>query len=144
MVRLEPGRPRRQIAWQLCWTLFWAALTVAGIFLYPDARGHGTHQQLGLAPCPSELFLHRPCPGCGMTTSWTALLHGKIGSAFSAHWLGPPLYLLFSATAIFTGWAFVKKIGINTDTRAFNYTFIGVFLVFLTYGILRFARLLPS
>ena len=61
-----------------------ALLVTAGI-LTPDARGHGTHQQLGLPPCTFYLIFQRPCPACGMTTSWAWLLRGEIGHALAAN-----------------------------------------------------------
>ena len=53
--------------------------------LTPDARGHGTHQQLGLPPCTFYMIFQRPCPACGMTTSWAWLLRGEIGHAVAAN-----------------------------------------------------------
>lgn len=35
------------------------------------------------------------CPGCGLTRSFIALSHGKVGQGFHYHWLGPPLYIFF-------------------------------------------------
>jgi hypothetical protein len=61
------------------------ALLVAAGILTPDARGHGTHQQLGLPPCTFYLIFQRPCPACGMTTAWAWLLRGEIGRALAAN-----------------------------------------------------------
>jgi len=60
-------------------------LLVAARTLTPDARGHGTHQQLGLPPCTFYVIFQRPCPACGMTTSWAWLLRGEIGHALAAN-----------------------------------------------------------
>jgi len=53
------------------------ALLVYGENPDADARGHGTHQQLGLPPCTFYVIFQRPCPACGMTTSWAWLLREK-------------------------------------------------------------------
>jgi hypothetical protein len=45
--------------------------------LEPDPRGFGTHRQLGLYRCTFEWLVGRPCPSCGMTTSWSHLMHGQ-------------------------------------------------------------------
>lgn len=55
----------------------------------PAASGLGTHQQLGLPPCPLHLFTGYPCPGCGLTTSVSHLLDGHWSAAIAAHPLGP-------------------------------------------------------
>ena len=143
MVRFESGQPFSRYFWQILWTLLWVAVTGFGFYLRADPVGHGTHQQLGLAPCASMYFLHRPCPGCGLTTSWTALLHLNLGLAFRAHWLGPALYALFTASAFVTGWASAKKLRVATNTAAFNWAVIILFVLLLVYGGLRFARVLP-
>jgi hypothetical protein len=61
------------------------ALLVTAATLTPDERGLGTHQQLGLPPCTFYLIFQRPCPACGMTTSWAWLLRGEIGNALAAN-----------------------------------------------------------
>jgi hypothetical protein len=60
-------------------------LLVTARNLTPDAHGYGTHQQLGLPPCTFYLIFQRPCPACGMTTSWAWLLRGEIGRALAAN-----------------------------------------------------------
>jgi len=41
----------------------------------PDARGHGTHERLGLAPCSWPIQFGKPCPTCGVTTAATLVVH---------------------------------------------------------------------
>jgi Protein of unknown function (DUF2752) len=48
-----------------------SAITIAiSRFLEPSVRGIGTHEQLGLPPCPFFIATGFPCPGCGLTTSF--------------------------------------------------------------------------
>jgi len=63
----------------------WLALFLSGplvlvalrFLVEPDARGHGTHEQLGLPPCSSMERWNVPCPGCGVTTSAALLVRGR-------------------------------------------------------------------
>ena len=41
----------------------------------PDARGHGTHGQLGMLPCSWPATLNAPCPTCGATTAACHIVH---------------------------------------------------------------------
>jgi hypothetical protein len=41
-----------------------------GRLLEPSADGLGTHEQMGLPPCPFFHFTGIPCPSCGLTTSF--------------------------------------------------------------------------
>ena len=47
----------------------------------PDARGHGTHEQLGLDPCGWPMHYGIPCPTCGCTTAACLLVHGRVVDA---------------------------------------------------------------
>ena len=60
------------------------ALLAVAAFLRPDPRGLGTHQQFGLPPCTFRFFFGRPCPTCGMTTSWAHLVRGQLIGALRA------------------------------------------------------------
>ena len=53
--------------------------------LRPARGGMGTHQQLGLAPCTFRVLFGRPCPSCGMTTSWAHLVRGQVPSALRSN-----------------------------------------------------------
>jgi len=39
--------------------------------------------------CAFHQVFHRPCPTCGLTRSWSALLHGNLAASFRYHALGP-------------------------------------------------------
>jgi hypothetical protein len=58
------------------------------VWLRPDPRGVGTHQQLGLPPCSFHFFLRVPCPSCGMTTSFAALVRGQVSASLKANAVG--------------------------------------------------------
>jgi len=93
---------------RLLWTLgglgAWAVLGLA-LWLRPDARGFGTHQQLGLPPCMFEAMVGLPCPGCGLTTSFAHMARGHFLEAFGAHLMGPFLFVLTAALALCWPWA---------------------------------------
>ncbi len=139
MALLEPGYEKTALKSQALWFGFWAVLTTIGAFLKPDSSGHGTHQQLGLPPCPSVLLFDRPCPGCGLTTSWTALIHGNVQLAFHVHPLGPPLYALFTISAFLALFGWVKGRRFSTDSVVFNRIMFVIVAVFLCFGLTRMA-----
>jgi len=56
--------------------------------LEPDNRGFGTHRQFGLPPCYVRVQTGVPCPGCGLTTSFTHFVRGEFGRAFHANAAG--------------------------------------------------------
>jgi hypothetical protein len=58
------------------------------IWLKPDARGMGTHRQLGLPPCTFLLVTRLPCPSCGMTTSFSHLVRGQVVESLQANPIG--------------------------------------------------------
>jgi hypothetical protein len=130
----------RQIAAaQVVWFGLWVIVTTIGLWLRPDTHGHGTHQQLGLSPCPSVLFFSRPCPGCGLTTSWTAFLHGDFARSFTAHAIGPYMYVAFTVIAWASLIAFLKNYRIRGESVVLNRIIIASAVVFFSYGFVRMA-----
>lgn len=134
----EPDVPRRQLSGHLVWFLTWVFTVAMGLILRPHSRGHGTHEQLGLPPCPSVLLFGRPCPGCGLTTSWTLTIQGRIGEAFGSHALGPILFLGFTVSAFLCLYGFVKGKRLRSETKGVNWFLGAVALVFFAYGFARF------
>jgi hypothetical protein len=93
-----------RIAWSLMGLASWA-LIATSLWLRPDVRGFGTHQQLGLPPCGFRAMTGIPCPGCGLTTSFAWMARGHVFNAFSAHLMGPPLFAMVCAMAIYAPFA---------------------------------------
>jgi hypothetical protein len=60
-------------------------LLAVAAWLTPSPRGMGTHQQLGLPPCTIVYLYRVRCPSCGMTTSWSNLMHGRPVAALRAN-----------------------------------------------------------
>jgi len=76
-----------------------ALLTVARI-LTPDARGHGTHEQLGLPACPFRSLTGLPCPFCGMTTAFSHLARLEPLEAFRCQPAGAVLGILLAGAML--------------------------------------------
>jgi len=47
-----------------------------------------THEQLGLPPCRFYELFGKPCPSCGLTTSFSLLMHGDLTSSLRANAVG--------------------------------------------------------
>ncbi len=81
------------------WALAMCGLALTAGFLLaaalePDPRGYGTHQRLGLPECSFKTLFAKPCPGCGMTTSFAHFVRGDWQQSFRAN----PAGLLMAVT----------------------------------------------
>jgi len=56
----------------------------------PDGapRTMATHTQLGLPQCNMVSLTGKPCPTCGMTTSFALLVRGDVRASLAANWVG--------------------------------------------------------
>lgn len=114
-------------------------MTLLAVFvLKPSPEGHGTHTQLGLPACGSVAFFGRPCPGCGLTTSWTATLHGQLDTAFRAHALGTFLYLVFTFSAFACLMGYITQRRFNDRYRPVAVMFALSLFSLVIYGVIRF------
>jgi hypothetical protein len=77
--------------------------------LVPDARGFGTHVQLGLPPCGFLSLTGLPCPACGLTTCFAYLAHGELSRALHANPLGVVLFAAVLATPPAAMWASARN-----------------------------------
>ena len=77
-----------------------AVLTTAA-WLTPNPDGHATHTQLGMNKCTWVVWFDKPCPTCGMTTSFSHAGEGSWTTATLRQPMGALLALL--TTMIFWG-----------------------------------------
>lgn len=138
MVWFEASPSRRELRGHLWWFASWAAVTLIAAILRPDPAGHGTHQQLGLPPCPSVILFGRPCPGCGLTTGFSHVVHGHFAEAMHVHPFAIALYGMYtlSAFACLGGYIFNRRF--NTESMAFSRFLTALTVVFFAYGLVRF------
>ncbi len=122
--------------------------TVVGLsaWLRPDPHGYGTHRQLGLPPCEFGSMTGVPCPGCGLTTSFAHMAHGHVLSGFSAHLMGPMLFLITAFVAVYAPWAIAKKrpLSVLIDGRVSSTVLAVTSALGLLTWTLRVAHVLPS
>jgi hypothetical protein len=72
-------------------------LLILSARLHPSPDGHGTHSQLGLPPCGWVIMFNKPCPTCGMTTSFAHLAHGQVLESLRAQPAGTVLAVATAA-----------------------------------------------
>lgn len=70
-------------------------ITAAGVA--PSAEGHGTHTRLGLPACQWVIRFGKPCPMCGMTTSFSHAASFEYLQSLKVQPMGTFLALLTSS-----------------------------------------------
>ncbi len=68
----------------------------------PDGkpRTMATHTQLGVPPCNFLVVTGKPCPACGMTTSFALLVRGDLSASLRANWAGTTIAVLWAFTLL--------------------------------------------
>ncbi|MFO0628566.1 MAG: DUF2752 domain-containing protein [Polyangiales bacterium] len=122
--------------WLVALLASWPVVALS-FWLRPDPRGFGTHQQLGLPPCNFQEATHIPCPGCGLTTSFTNMAHGHVIDAFAAHLMGPLLFLITVGVALASPWAL--RTALPVDRVLGHRATVSVLSVTLALGLVTFA-----
>lgn len=84
------------------------AATVTLARVGPDARGHGTHEQLGMQPCGWPIQYGIPCPTCGCTTAATQVVHGHLLDAFVTQPFGAVVMLLLLGLGVHAAQCLVR------------------------------------
>lgn len=113
------------------------AILLAGYGIKPDARGLGTHEQLGMEPCSFLSTTGLPCATCGMTTSVSHLTHGQAIASFLNQPMGFAFGLTTAMIAVASGWSVftgMRLTGITDKLRLPSTWFILGVLVLLAWG----------
>ena len=79
-----------------------AIFIVLALWIHPDPRGFGTHEQLGLPACRMIEWTGIPCPGCGVTTSVALFGHGRFLESLHNQPLGFLVGLAIPLAAVWT------------------------------------------
>jgi hypothetical protein len=97
-------------------------------------RNMATHTNLGLPPCNFVELTGKPCPSCGMTTSFALLVRGDVGNSLNANWVGTILAATWAALLV---WCFASAatnrlfLIPNGRGEAVLTVFVGGFLVLM-------------
>jgi hypothetical protein len=89
----------------VAWSLFLVGGFSVAAGLEPDLRGYGTHQQLGLPPCEFRRMFDIACPSCGMTTSFSNFVRGRLFDSAQANAAGLVLATLCAVQIPWCWWS---------------------------------------
>ena len=109
---MQQSRAVGRLGWPIQCLLLAAAAGILGVLvlarkLEPDQRGFGTHTQLGMRPCSFLRMTGRPCPTCGMTTSFAWVVRGRIDRSWQAN---PAGCLLAVLSVPLAAWLFASAV----------------------------------
>jgi Protein of unknown function (DUF2752) len=109
-----------------------------GSFFY--RYGH----RLSFLKCPLRSLTGIPCPTCGMTRSFVAIVQGNLDAAISYHLFGPAFFLLFLAGVL----SLLRELKTNRDQISFYRSYLAkpsvyfsIGTLYLSYYAVRIARL---
>jgi|WetSurMetagenome_2_1015567.scaffolds.fasta_scaffold71130_4 hypothetical protein len=114
-----------------------AAVLLLGMILVPSPDGLGTHTELGLPPCGMWLYYHKPCPTCGVTTSFTLAAHGQFVQSAVTQPFGLVFFLATVAGLALNAWTAVAGrtwFGLVTVRRATIVIIAGVIILLASWA----------
>ena len=140
-VRMRPGL----YGWLLLLGLFLGIPMVWGLarWITPydvdgTPRALSTHTQLGLPPCTFLVVTGLPCPSCGLTTSFSLMVHGDPFPSFRANPAGPILLLFTLFVWFWSLWCMMRRQLFWSRVWEFRLVLLlgGVFLLLLIKWLL--------
>jgi hypothetical protein len=115
------------------------AIIVLSALLHPVPGGVGTHTQLHLPPCGVMVLTGKPCPSCGMTTSFAWMVRGRVLKAFQVQPAGVAVFLSVLAWWIYLPVALLRRCPFAHlfEMRAFLPNVVGLIVLILAVWGLR-------
>ena len=99
-----------------------------------------THRQLGLPECNFKRITGRPCPSCGMTSSFALLMHGDLVNSLRANAAGTLLAFFCLA---YVPWALLcALLGRKLLILSMERVLLRMVVVFLVFMLARWAIVL--
>jgi hypothetical protein len=89
-----PRATRLERFFQIALAALLGGAVALGLYLTPSATGTGTHTLLGIPPCGMLIATGKPCPTCGVTTSFALAAHGRFGESLVNQPFGLALFIL--------------------------------------------------
>lgn len=127
----NPPAARGTLASRIVWLVLFAlplAVLITATTITPDPAGHGTHTQLGLPPCGFLMATGLPCPGCGLTTSFSHMVRLQVAGAARANPFGVALFLVTFFTIPVAGWGMVRGLPVMDTLERLHFEKVVVLL----------------
>ncbi len=117
---------------------------IIAVYLNPYRGGRvwysETHRQLGLPPCNFKRATGKPCPSCGMSSSFALFVRGDVVNSLEANPVGT---LLAAFLAIFVPWSLLAAFtGKVYGVRSLEWILVRAVVIFFLLMFLRWAVLL--
>ena len=92
------------------------------------------------AMCLSNELFGVDCPFCGMTRSFVALAHGRLGAAIEFHPAGPILFVAMIALVVGVAVVAIRRTAPLVERKRFLFAFQSVALLCLAIGVFKLVR----
>src|SRR5688572_17163236 len=109
--------PLRSFGWRVLGALFRPA-TMALVGLIVGSALPLEWLTSGPSVCPFKVFTGLPCPGCGLTRSAVAFLHGDPSTSLFYHPLGAPIVIAAVLIGLVDAWAWWRSRRSDTVSAA--------------------------
>jgi hypothetical protein len=119
-------------------TVFIVAASLNPYFEDGTPRTMETHRQLGLPQCTFKEVTGLPCPSCGMTTSFSLLIHGDVWNSLRANFAGTALAtvgLFYVPWSILCAWRGRFVLIRSLEMTLFKLSIAFMILLFGRWGI---------
>jgi hypothetical protein len=100
----------------------------------------GSHTRLGMPPCEFYVFFGKPCPSCGLTTSYSLLMHGDVWNSLKANPVGTLMAVFCLVLIPWSLWIAIR--GRYLWVRSIERASLWVAGVFLTLLLIRWGLVL--